>query len=343
MPRELDTVVLRAVERDPEKRFVSAKEMGSALRRAVDVAPSAEIGDWLRAERPELLQMREKSVADLQRAIGTSGAAANGLGIPPARSSAPNVDPRGRDPRRDARRQPWNRSPGRLVESLVLDWSKSAASEGALGLSCAHAAPRARRDIVRDRDEAASDDRIVLFGAIDARSADIDGLIDRVIGAFERASCPRLDRDCSRGVIGACDDPNGRCQRRHRAQRFAREAGSKRPRRVAFLASVPHRSDDGQYRPHEVHGGMPMRSSSWIRLPAAGSAVIAIVLVASKDARAGEDCITAASDGQQVRDQGRLVEARGHFQRCAQSECPAPIPTYCGEWLSDVVRRSRRS
>jgi hypothetical protein len=33
------------------------------------------------------------------------------------------------------------------------------------------------------------------------------------------------------------------------------------------------------------------------------------------------------------------MEARGYFQKCAQSECPAPIPTYCGDWLSDVGRK----
>ncbi len=75
LPRELDAVVMRALERTPENRFASAKEMGTALRKAVDVATVAEIGDWLRAERPQLVASREASLAELQRAIGASGEA----------------------------------------------------------------------------------------------------------------------------------------------------------------------------------------------------------------------------------------------------------------------------
>jgi eukaryotic-like serine/threonine-protein kinase len=84
VPRELDKVVMRAVERTPENRFVSAKEMGTALRKATDVAHSAEIGDWLRAERPHLLELREKSLAALQRVMGGPTGTAVGLGPPPS-------------------------------------------------------------------------------------------------------------------------------------------------------------------------------------------------------------------------------------------------------------------
>ncbi len=80
VPPELDAVVMRAVERTPAERFLSAKEMGTALRKATDVAHAAEIGDWLRAERPHLLEMREKSLAALQRAMGGPTGTAVGLG-----------------------------------------------------------------------------------------------------------------------------------------------------------------------------------------------------------------------------------------------------------------------
>jgi hypothetical protein len=82
-----------------------------------------------------------------------------------------------------------------------------------------------------------------------------------------------------------------------------------------------------------------MRASSWIRSTTA-IAVIAVNLGSMSEARAAEnDCIAAASSGQDVRDQGQLLEARAYFQRCAKSECPAPIPTYCGDWLSDVIKK----
>lgn len=88
LPPALDEVVMRAVESAPEDRFASAKEMGIALRRATDVAHAAEIGDWLRAERPHLLQMRELGIADLQRAIGRL----SGAGEVAPRASVPEIE-----------------------------------------------------------------------------------------------------------------------------------------------------------------------------------------------------------------------------------------------------------
>lgn len=83
-----------------------------------------------------------------------------------------------------------------------------------------------------------------------------------------------------------------------------------------------------------------MTSSRWIRLSTAAAVMIASGARSIGTARAADkDCIAAASLGQEVRDQGRLLEARAQFQACAQSECPAPIPTYCAEWLSDVARK----
>lgn len=83
-----------------------------------------------------------------------------------------------------------------------------------------------------------------------------------------------------------------------------------------------------------------MRSCPWLRLSTVGIAVVAFGLASIKETHAADnDCMAAASDGQVVRDQGHLLEARAHFQRCAQSECPAPIPTYCGDWLSDVGKK----
>jgi serine/threonine-protein kinase len=90
VPPELDEVVMRAVERTPADRFFSAKEMGTALRKATDVAHSAEIADWLRAERPHLLETREKCLAALQRAIGAPTETAVRLETPPPRPSDPN-------------------------------------------------------------------------------------------------------------------------------------------------------------------------------------------------------------------------------------------------------------
>lgn len=50
-------------------------------------------------------------------------------------------------------------------------------------------------------------------------------------------------------------------------------------------------------------------------------------------------CMAAASKGQELRDDGKLVEAKPFFQQCAESSCPAPIPGYCAEWLADLAKK----
>ncbi|MBX3227678.1 MAG: PEGA domain-containing protein [Labilithrix sp.] len=47
----------------------------------------------------------------------------------------------------------------------------------------------------------------------------------------------------------------------------------------------------------------------------------------------------AAPKGQELRDQGKLLEAREQFLVCADPACPPPVPTYCAEWLEDVKKK----
>ena len=49
-------------------------------------------------------------------------------------------------------------------------------------------------------------------------------------------------------------------------------------------------------------------------------------------------CLDAASKGQSLRDQGKLVEAREQFRRCAAQGCPQMVVQDCGGWLSDVEK-----
>lgn len=81
VPPEVDAVVLRALARDPKNRFASAKEMSTALSKAVDVAHAAEISDWLKAECGALMAQREKSLTELQRALGMGSGTRIGVGV----------------------------------------------------------------------------------------------------------------------------------------------------------------------------------------------------------------------------------------------------------------------
>jgi hypothetical protein len=47
-------------------------------------------------------------------------------------------------------------------------------------------------------------------------------------------------------------------------------------------------------------------------------------------------CIDAASRGQTLRDQHKLVEARDAFRRCARGSCPGAVQSDCATWLSSA-------
>jgi hypothetical protein len=72
------------------------------------------------------------------------------------------------------------------------------------------------------------------------------------------------------------------------------------------------------------------------------SAALAIVGVLPHGSASAEDarsCIAAADDGQRIRDQGKLIDARSQFARCANEKCPAEIRKACASWLADLDQR----
>lgn len=112
LPRGLDELVLRALERSPEDRFASAKEMALALRATTAAAHANEIGDWLRSERRHLVEMREACLADLQRTIGESARSSSSqISVPATGVEPATVIVRERTDEADAsREQPSDRS-----------------------------------------------------------------------------------------------------------------------------------------------------------------------------------------------------------------------------------------
>ena len=63
-------------------------------------------------------------------------------------------------------------------------------------------------------------------------------------------------------------------------------------------------------------------------------AVLLAPSVARADAR--KACVEAADHGQELRDKGKLSEARQAFVTCAREECPAMVSKQCTTWLSEV-------
>ena len=77
-----------------------------------------------------------------------------------------------------------------------------------------------------------------------------------------------------------------------------------------------------------------------LRRSAAVGAIFAATAFAGVARADDKACMAAAAKGQELRDEGKLVEAKPLFQQCADAACPAPIPGYCAEWLADLNKKT---
>ncbi|HVK64313.1 MAG TPA: hypothetical protein VM694_07560, partial [Polyangium sp.] len=51
-------------------------------------------------------------------------------------------------------------------------------------------------------------------------------------------------------------------------------------------------------------------------------------------------CADASEQGQELRDQGKLLAARERFLACAAEACPAIVRKDCADWLADLDERT---
>jgi hypothetical protein len=73
--------------------------------------------------------------------------------------------------------------------------------------------------------------------------------------------------------------------------------------------------------------------------PVALLALTALVWIQPARADVKQACVNASSEGQALRDDGKLHEARDRFVSCARDECPSIVRKYCADWLTDIERR----
>ncbi|MBX3259053.1 MAG: serine/threonine protein kinase [Labilithrix sp.] len=72
LPKELDAVVMKGLDRDPENRWASAREMAVALEKVLAPAPPREIGEWVRETAGEMLAWRIELVHRIESETSTS-------------------------------------------------------------------------------------------------------------------------------------------------------------------------------------------------------------------------------------------------------------------------------
>ena len=67
VPAELDQLTMRALSRDPARRFATAREMARAVEAAVPVASASEVSEWVEALAGEMLNERQSKVIEIER------------------------------------------------------------------------------------------------------------------------------------------------------------------------------------------------------------------------------------------------------------------------------------
>ncbi|WP_437746901.1 serine/threonine-protein kinase [Sorangium sp. So ce1504] len=90
VPKALDEVVLRGLDRDPARRYATALEMAAALEEALPPASPRAVGAWVEATAGTLLEARAKSLA----AIETSQRIAAPAPPPPRPAAVDDASPR---------------------------------------------------------------------------------------------------------------------------------------------------------------------------------------------------------------------------------------------------------
>ncbi|WP_437909816.1 protein kinase [Sorangium sp. So ce327] len=83
VPKALDEVVLRGLDRDPSRRYATALEMAAALEEALPPASPRAVGAWVEATAGTLLEARAKSLAAIETSQRSAAPA-----LPPPRSAA---------------------------------------------------------------------------------------------------------------------------------------------------------------------------------------------------------------------------------------------------------------
>lgn len=79
LPPRLDAIVLRALERDPDRRFQTARELAIALEQTGTVALNREVGEWVQDVGGDTLARRASQVAEIESLSLTDQAVPNAL------------------------------------------------------------------------------------------------------------------------------------------------------------------------------------------------------------------------------------------------------------------------
>jgi hypothetical protein len=84
---------------------------------------------------------------------------------------------------------------------------------------------------------------------------------------------------------------------------------------------------------------MPLRATARTALAFGAVAIPLFLTTSNVFALNKQECIQASEKGQQLRDEGKLADARTQFLVCVQEVCPRPVADACREDLAAVEKR----
>jgi hypothetical protein len=71
LPPELESAILKSLERAPEKRFATAREMAEAIEASVGIASVVDVGRWVESLAGPALARRRDEIAAIEKAGAT--------------------------------------------------------------------------------------------------------------------------------------------------------------------------------------------------------------------------------------------------------------------------------
>ena len=327
-----DEVVRRATAREASDRFTTAREMVQALERRVPSAPAAEVAEWVEAVAGERIHERLKRVEEIERStlverVDVLGA----LAEESTRKDAPIV---------------------MLPASSPIAEEPQTVQTNTLAFSSVRHVPR-RSDRPRWP--------LVVLGVSLAVAAASIGVVARSGGPMRRsaatAAAPRESVVAAPMAPSVNPPPESESASPAAASTWPSAPPAAPSAAVrAVGAPAPHTRDaaascrllekavvrpsvrDRRSGPHAIPRGVPLNGGHLARsaILVLGVGLLEATPLEAADAR--HACVQAANESQELREQGKLVEAREKLVACAQSACPSVLAKQCTTWLQALDR-----